>query len=171
MRPPRLFPRMGMAAIVALLCLWLSSVRAEPAIAILDFELKDLTLLPETPEELERTASIRPMLEQALRDKGGYRIVPIDAATAREADVGVGYLFDHADAAARLGREQGADWVLVGRVHKPSFLFAYLMAHLVDARAGTLAQNYIVEVKGPAQEVTRKGVDRLAEKIEQTLSR
>ena len=44
------------------------------------------------------------------------------------------------------------------------------MAHLVDVQNGTLAANYVVEVKGPAEQVTAKGVERLAEKIEQTLS-
>jgi hypothetical protein len=88
---------------------------------------------------------------------------------AAQADAGFGYLFDHADAAAKLGRQQGADWVLVGRLHKPSFLFAYIMAHLVDAHTGRLVGNYVVEVKGPPRLVTAKGVERLANQIDQTI--
>lgn len=166
-------PRRGMAATPLWLCLWLwlSPVWADRSIAILGFELNDLTLLPQTPEELERTASIKPMLEEALRAEGGYAIVPIDERAANDANAGFGYLFNHPKVAARLGQQLGADWILVGRLHKPSFLFAYIMAHLVDTRDGTQAGNYIVEVKGPAQQVTKKGVERLAEKIDQTLGR
>jgi len=170
-------PRVGAKTGRGLLGLWLGAwlawsppLHAETAVAILAFELNDLTLLPQTPEELARTASIRPQLEGALGKRDGIRLVSIDTETATRANAGFGYLFDHHEAAARLGREQGADWVLVGRLHKPSFLFAYLMAHLVDVQKGTLAANYVVEVKGPAEQVTAKGVERLAEKIEQTLS-
>ena len=170
-------PRVGAKTGRGLLGLWLGAwlacaplVHAESTLAILDFELNDLTLLPQTPEELARTASIRPQLEEALGKRDEIRLVSIDTEAATRANAGFGYLFDHHEAAARLGREQGADWVLVGRLHKPSFLFAYLLAHLVDVQKGTLAANYVVEVKGPAEQVTAKGVERLAEKIEQTLS-
>jgi hypothetical protein len=138
---------------------------------VLDFELNDLTLQPRTPEELERTASIRPLLENALAPASDIRLVGIDAATADRANAGVGYLFDHPEVAARLGDEHGADWVLVGRLHKPSFLFAYLMARLVDTDTGELAEDYIVEVKGQQDVVTAKGVERLAEKIEKRIGR
>ncbi len=149
---------------------WIAPLHAETTIAILDFELNDLTLLPQTPEELARTASIRPQLEEALRQREGITLIAIDTGASTRANAGFGYLFDHSEAAARLGREHGADWVLVGRLHKPSFLFAYMMANLVDTKSGTLAANYVVEVKGPSEQVTAKGVKRLAEKIGQTLS-
>ena len=47
---------------------------------------------------------------------------------------GFGYLFDHHDLAAQLAKQYHADYVLVGRLHKPSFLFIYLMAHLIDVK-------------------------------------
>jgi hypothetical protein len=143
---------------VALLLLGASSTRAaQTTIAVIGFELNDLTGLPPTPTEKARTASIQPLLEKALVSTGRYRLIAIDPQVAAQANAGFGYLFDHPDAAAKLGREHGADWVLVGRLHKPSFLFAYLMAHLVDARAGRLAGNYVVEVKGPPKQVTPEG--------------
>jgi hypothetical protein len=125
------------------LLLWAASTRAaETTIAVLGFELNDLTGLPPTPEERARTASIQPLLEKALGQEDRYRVIAIDPHLAAQADAGFGYPFDHADAAAKLGRQQGADWVLVGRLHKPSFLFAYIMAHLVDTHTGRLAGNY-----------------------------
>lgn len=161
------------AARLALGCLLLLGVQSrawsDASIAVLDFELKDLTLLPNGPEEVARTASIRPMLEEALRTAAAVRIIAIEQEAARDADAGVGYLFEHSEAAARLGASGGADWILVGRLHKPSFLFAYLMARLVDTGTGKVAEDLLVEIKGQQDVVTRKGVERLAKKIAKRL--
>ncbi len=50
-----------------LLCLMQNVALAETRIAILEFELIDLTLAPRTPSEIKRTASIKPLLETELR--------------------------------------------------------------------------------------------------------
>ena len=136
---------------------------------MLDFELNDLTLDPGNPAERERTASIRPMLRDLLAKN--HNMVEVSAAAQSAADRGAGYLFDHSDVAAALGRTVGADWVIVGRVHKPSFLFVYLKAHVVDVRTGELAADLVVEVKGPQQALTRRGAERLAEQIETAIVR
>ena len=102
---------------------------AEVRLAVLDFELNDLTPLPGGADEQARTASVRPLLEKAIAETSpSVRIVAIDPQAARNADAGFGYLFEHGEVAAQLGAEHGADWILVGRLTKPSFLFAYLMA-------------------------------------------
>ncbi|WP_026596732.1 DUF2380 domain-containing protein [Methylohalobius crimeensis] len=156
--------------IVAWLILSCSPAFAENAsIAILDFELKDLTLKPRTQEEMDRTASIKPSLQEILRNRWKYRIVVLDPAAQQAANKGFGYLFEHSDVAARLGRDVGAEWVVVGRVHKASFLFVYLFARLVSAQTGELVEEFIVEVKGPPEKVTGKGVARLARQIASTI--
>ena len=104
------------------------SIAAETRIAILDFELKDLTLIPGIAAEIKRTAAIKSLLEEELRS-AGYTIIEIPLAAQQAANSGVGYLFDHPDVAARLGQDFDAEYVLVGRVHKPSFLFAYFMGN------------------------------------------
>jgi hypothetical protein len=134
------------------------------AIAVLDFELNDLTLDPNNSTERERTASIRPMLQQALAARE-FRTVTVDPEDQSAADEGVGYLFDHPDVAASLGNAAGADWVVVGRVHKSSFLFAYLKAHVVNTHTGAQVGDLVVEVKGPQQSLTRRGVETLAQQI------
>lgn len=146
------------------LCLASADVVAQTRIAILDFELKDLTLKPGIPQEVERTASVKPMLEKELK-KSGYEIVSIPQDAQVQAAAGVGYLFDHHDIAAQLGRQYKADYVLVGRLHKPSFLFVYLMAHLVDVKKQTLIADYLSEMKGTDNKLTRKGVESLVVKI------
>jgi hypothetical protein len=142
---------------------------AKPRIAILDFELRDLTLKPGVPQELERTASVKPMLEAELA-KSDFEIVNIPINAQLSASAGRGYLFDHHDIAAQLGQKFGADFVLVGRLHKPSFLFVYLMAHLIDVKHQRLLADYLSEVKGGDKKLTRKGVESLVVKINDTFS-
>ncbi len=57
-----------------ILCFISAPIVAETRIAILDFELKDLTLLPRISSEIKRTASIKPLLEKELAD-AGYVII------------------------------------------------------------------------------------------------
>ncbi len=151
-----------------LIALSITQANAETSIAILDFELNDLTLMPRTPAEINRTASLKPFLEKELKS-AGYRIISIDSAAQHKANSGFGYLFDHDDVAAELGRTTGADYVLVGRLHKPSFLFAYIMGHLIRAKDGRLIGNYISETKGGDMKLTLKGVESLASKIDKDL--
>ena len=151
-----------------LLYLMSTGVFAETKIAILDFELKDLTLAPRIPAEIKRTASIKPLLEAELK-KAHYVIIDIDSNSQKMADGGVGYLFDHHDVAAKLGEQFGADYILVGRLHKPSFLFAYLMGHLIRVSDAKLIGNFISEAKGPSKKLTIKTVESLTVKIDKTL--
>jgi len=144
------------------------TVSAETKIAILEFELKDMTLAPRIPAEIKRTASIKPLLEKELKS-ASYLIISIDKENQKNADSGVGYLFDHHDVAAKLAQQFGADFVLVGRLHKPSFLFSYLMGHLIRVKDAKLIGNYISEAKGPNTKLTIKTVESLAVKIDKTL--
>ncbi|WP_349021709.1 DUF2380 domain-containing protein [Methyloglobulus sp.] len=155
--------------LVFLLSLFSINLAAQPRIAVLDFELKDLTLKPGVPEEIERTASVKPMLEEELQ-KSGYEIVTIPMDAQIQATSGVGYLFDHHDIAAQLAQKYDADYVIVGRLHKPSFLFVYLMAHLVDVKQQRLVADYLSEVKGGEKKLTRKGVESLVVKVNDTFN-
>jgi hypothetical protein len=159
---------MNILPILFLYLLFTTQVNAETSIAILDFELRDLTLAPGIPAEVQRTAGIKAMLEAELK-KAGYKIVAVDLEAQREANAGFGYLFEHNDSAAELAKNAGADYVLVGRLHKPSFLFAYIMGHLVRADNGQLIGNYISETKGGDKKLTLKGVESLAVKIDNDL--
>ncbi len=152
----------------SILCILSFNLWAETKIAILDFELKDLTLAPRIPEEIKRTASIKPLLETELKT-AAYTIISIDLKSQQLANAGIGYLFDHHDVAAKLGKQFGADYVIVGRLHKPSFLFAYLMGHLVRVSDGKLIGNFISEAKGPNKKLTIKTVESLTVKIDHIL--
>jgi hypothetical protein len=158
------------ALLISLYVLAQSPLLAAVTVAIFEFELKDLTLMPGGTKELERTASLKPLLEQALDNKGGYELLPVDPKLVAAADAGIGYLFEHHDVAAEIGRGLGAEWILVGRLHKPTFLFAYLMVHLIKVDSGQLAGNFIVEVKGQPEVTTKKGVEKLSEQIHRAIN-
>lgn len=144
---------------------------AGASIAVLDFELHDLTYTPGLAEEQERTAAIAPMLRERLAGEHELEVVEIDSATREDADKAFGYLFDHHDIAADLGRAAGADWIVVGRVHKASFLFVYFRAHVIDTKTRELIDDLTVEVKGPQMKLTIRGVETLAGQVTEAIAK
>ena len=156
--------------LLLLITLSIAPSYAETRIAILDFELNDLTMKPRIPAEIDRTASIKLLLDRELKS-ASYLMIAINLVDQQQANSGFGYLFDHNDVAAQLGKTAGADYVLVGRLHKPSFIFAYLMGHLIRVKDGQLIGNYISETKGSDNKLTLKAVESLAVKIDADLDR
>jgi hypothetical protein len=153
-------------------CLMTSPIgRAAERIAVLNFELNDITSLPNTPEEQRRTASIQPLLEQALDRTGNYEMVQIDAAEQAAANSSFGYLHRFPALAAKLGGQFGADWVIVGQHSKPSFLFSYLMANLVHVKTQSLVASYAIELKGSHEKVMQRSIGSLARKIHASLKK
>jgi hypothetical protein len=138
---------------------------ANPRIAVLNFELNDITSLPNTIQEQQRTGSIKPLLEQALSLTGSFEIIEISTNAETAANAGFGYLFSHHDLAAKLGEQFGADWVIVGRHSKPSFLYSYLIADLVEVKSQKLVSRFDIELKGTHTKVSEHGIAALADKI------
>jgi len=140
-------------------------------IAILSFELNDITSLPNTKAEQIRTASIKPLLEQAMKQIGNYDIIQISSSQQKSENAGLGYLFRFHDIAAKLAEEVGADWLVVGQHSKPSFLYSYLMVYLIDVKTAKLVARYDIELKGNHNKVTQRGVIKLARKINKDIDR
>ncbi len=160
--------------IIVALAMILSAGHASQAaqrIAILDFELNDITSLPNLPAERVRTASMAPLLADVLQREGDYQIVIVDADTAKSANAGFGYLFRNQDAAAQLGRDLGVDWIVVSQHSKLSFLVSYMITQLIRVNNSALIARYDIELKGNHQKVTQHAVDRLAGSIRKTLGR
>jgi hypothetical protein len=67
----------------------------------------DVTLALNVPEEIDRTASIKGMLEVELQ-RAGYKIIEIDKTIQLEANAEFGYLFNHNDVAAELAKKIGS---------------------------------------------------------------
>lgn len=145
--------------------LLLSNANAAQRIAVLNFELNDITSLPNTPQEQLRTASMQPLLEHAIGQSGDFEIIHIKTEDQIAANSSFGYLFRFNDLAAKLGEQYGADWIVVSQHSKPSFLFSYLMAHVINVKTQTLAVRYDIELKGNHEKVTQRAVRSLANKI------
>ncbi len=143
---------------------------AATRIAVLDFELNDITSLPNTPAERQRTASMAPLLTKALSQIDDYQIVPVDAAMQKAANSSFGYLFRFHGLAAQLGRQLGTDWIIVSQHSKPSFLFSYLWVYLIDVKKQTAVARYDIELKGNHEKVTQRGIASLTKKIQATVS-
>lgn len=160
-----------LTVLALLLPMFYTTANAAPRIAILDFELNDITSLPNTQQEQIRTASVRPLLEQAIPHTENYEIIRIDLDRQKHANAGFGYLFRYPDVAAKLGKTFGADWIVVGQHSKPSFLFSYLIAKLVNVTTGKLAARFAIELKGTHHKVTERGVTTLAEEMIKAIKR
>lgn len=139
-------------------------------IAVLDFEVKDLTLNPTVEQEAKRAATIKPLLETMLKEQYAHDVKPLSITVQAQADKGAGYLFDRQAQAAALGSQSGADWVIAGRVHKASFLFVYFKALVINTKTSAIVAELVVEVKGPQDKLTSKGVESLALQIHDVVS-
>ena len=74
-------------------------------------------------------------------------------------------IFRFNDLAAKLGKQFGADWIIVSQHSKPSFLFSYLIAHVINIKNQTQTARYDIELKGNHEKVTQRGVKALADKV------
>jgi hypothetical protein len=134
-------------------------------IAVLEFELNDITSLPNTADEIIRTASFKPLLESAIRNLGEYKIMQINAKDYALENAGFGYLYKFHDSAASLGEKIGAEWIIIGQHSKPSFLYSYIMANVVNVKTKQLIAHYDIELKGSHRKVTDRGIKAIAKKI------
>ncbi len=159
------------AIVLSLIMLFCQSGHAAQRIAILDFELNDITSLPNTPAERQRTASMAPLLSEALGRIGDYEIVAVDAGIKQSANGSFGYLFRFHDQAAQLGLQMGADWIIVSQHSKPSFLFSYLMVQLIQVKTQTLSARFDIELKGNHEKVTPPSINTLADKIHESIQK
>jgi len=126
--------------------------------------------IPNTPEERVRTASIKPLLEQVLVLAGEYDIIQISPEQQKSSNAGFGYLFLFHDLAAKLGKEVGADWIIVGQHSKPSFLFSYLIVHVINAHTGKMVARFDIEMKGNYAKVTKRGRRKLSREIAEVIA-
>lgn len=166
-----IFYKWKLGTLIIALLIICSTTFASPSIAILDFELIDITSLPNTPEEFVRTASIKPLLEHAMSEQGDYEIKQMSTVRQRSANPGIGYLFRFHDVAANLGNQIGADWIIVSQHSKISFLVSHLRVHVVDVNTEQLLASYSIELKGNNEKVTERSVNSLARKIHALLAK
>ncbi len=162
--------RLNTTAALFLILLSSNTGYAAQRIAILDFELNDITSLPNNQAERIRTASMQPLLEQAISRLGDYHIVRIPLNEQKTANAGIGYLFRFHDVAAHLGKKFAADWIIVSLHSKPSFLESSLIADVIDVQTANLVEELYVDLKGNHAKVTGRAIKELARKVNQVIS-
>lgn len=143
---------------------------ALPRVAVLAFELNDITSLPNTPMERSRTASFQALLENAFEQSGKYELIRINAKDQRQANASLGYLFRFPYEAAKLGKKFGANWIIVGQHSKPSFLESSLIVDVVNVNKNAIAAEFYIDLKGNHKNVTMRAILKLFTKINNSLS-
>lgn len=114
-----------------------------PKIMVTDFELRDVSPIPNVQSEIERTALIGSVINNILASHGYELMQPCDSLQ-KTSEQGMGYLFDRPELAGKLGGECGADYVLMGQTWKPSFLFVFPQVQLVDTRKNLSREALVV---------------------------
>jgi len=133
----------------------------------LDFQLNDMTDLPNAPEELARVALLSATFKQKLAD-GGIELVPVtEQQKTQLSTYSATYLFDHTDVAAQMAEGSGADYVIVAVALKPTYLFVYPRVLVVDVKtkAVVLATYAQLESSWQDQNTTIHTAEILAKKV------
>lgn len=112
-------------------------------IMAVEFELRDVSPLPNVKQEIERTALIDNVIKKTLVEYG-YEIVPACDALHKTFEQGNGYLYDRPEVAGKIGGECGADYVFMGQTWKPSFLFVFPQVQVVDTRKNLTREQLVV---------------------------
>jgi hypothetical protein len=142
-------------------------------VMVLDFQLQDLTDLPNPPEELARIAYLSSTFKQKLVDNG-IEIVPVNDRLKVELSTNsAAYLFDHTDIAANLAEGSGADYIIIGVAMKPTYLFVYPRLLLVDIKTKRKAFTTYVQLEGSWLEknTTANTAKQLANKVSEELKK
>lgn len=158
--------------------LFTASLSVAPALAepvarvmVLDYQLNDMTDLPNAPEELERIAYLSATYKQRLADNG-VKLVPVnDALKGAVANQSATYLFDNVPSAARMAQGSGADYLLIGVALKPTYLFVYPRILLVDIRTAevVMARAAQLESSWSDQNTTKRTAEKLADMVSDEL--
>lgn len=142
-------------------------------IAVPNFELLDLTLKLSDPEkaaeinakEQRNIEMIETLIQEGIIKNKKFTFIPVSAKFRNKADLSVGYLFDCAKCSADLGREYNADYIVIGRLHKPTYLFSYIIVRVFDVKENRLFKEYRSEIKGMPSKSIPGAVENLLVKI------
>src|SRR3546814_4096768 len=100
--------RLSMSRIIALIIslalsgmLYAAEPTSEAKIMVVNFELRDVSPLPNTAQEIERTEHIDTIIRNTLQEAGYTLIQPCEELIA-VSQPGMGYLFDRPEVAGRI---------------------------------------------------------------------
>lgn len=166
-----------MKILVAISLIACGNAMATTKIGVLDMQLLNLTMRLSDPQknaeiaakDMQNVALTECLLREGIEKRDYFTLVEIDSEVQAKANKGVGYLFDRPEAAAELGEQFGADYVVVGRYHKPTYLFSYIILRVVDVKTGKIIEEIKTEVKGRAQETIPTNIGNVLVKFDKLL--
>lgn len=148
-----------------------AEVSAATGVLVLDFGLKDDTLLPNVPAEVARVAELAPYVRNRLQELG--RAGPAgDIDAQMRAQIANGYLLAHTRKIQELGRAAGVPWVAVGYSNKFSFLISWTRVFIVETSSGLLVARAEADLRGAMTDkrMTRRCAVSLADQIDDMLT-
>ena len=152
---------------LALLVINQANAAASSTVMVLDFQLNDLTDLPNAPQKLERIHYLTKVYKEVLVTQG-VNIVPVaNKLMADMQNQSATYLFDQIEYVAEVAAESGVDYVLIGVALKPTYLFVYPRILLVDVKQKkvVLAKAYQLESSWSDQNTTANTARKIAEAV------
>jgi outer membrane lipopolysaccharide assembly protein LptE/RlpB len=112
----------------------LPAAATEAKIMALDFQLNDMTNLPNAPEELARISHLSATFKQKLTDNG-VQLVPVTKELQAELKANSAtYFYERVEVAAKMAQGSGADYLLIAVALKPTYLFVYPRILMVDLK-------------------------------------
>lgn len=143
--------------------------QAEPIAKVmaLDYQLNDLTDLPNAPEEVARIALLSSVYKQRLAENGVDLVSGTAALQHAVENESPTYLFDNVQKAAKMAEGSGADYLLIGVALKPTYLFVYPRILLVDIRTAevVMARAAQLESSWSDENTTRRTAEKLADMV------
>jgi hypothetical protein len=154
--------RWRIATAVPLAAFVASAQATEPKVAVFDFELVDTSIEGATygrrPDQGQRLARAGDQLRDRLAKSGRVEVVAI-AAVAVQA--GAADLRTCGGCDAKLARELGADYSIVGWVQKVSNLILNMNIVVRDTKSGRIVAVKSVDMRGNTDETWSRAVDWL----------
>jgi hypothetical protein len=139
---------------------------ANNRVVVLDFQLHDLTDLPNAPDEVERVRNLSQFFRESLVENG-LQLVPANDKLKAELTINnAAYLFERPAVAAELAKDSGADYVLLALAMKPTYLFLYPRIKLVSLATQEVVWGSYVQLESSAKDdnTTKRSATRLADK-------
>jgi len=148
-------------------------VLASSTFAVTDFELLNLTLKLSDPkkvaaidaEDQEKIRMMDDLIKKGIASTEGFIVKHVSEEDRSAADTSVGLLFDCAKCSADLGRKYDADYIVIGRLHKPTYLFSYIIVRIFDVKENRLVKEYRTEAKGKPSKSVPGAIGNIVIKI------
>lgn len=140
-----------------------------PKVAVIAFELNDMTGIPNAKEELERVELLSSKFVENLKAKG-INVVPQGSKVKDEIDRhSPTYLYDNIETAIELNKDSDADYLLVGVAFKPTYLFVYPRLIMVDVKQHKVVMSKVAQLESSwsDQNTTIRTAEKMAQMVKE----